>query len=444
MFAMKKTLDYALTKASQAEILFDYSKGLSLSSEKEKISKYSVSSTEIMGVRVVRDNRVGISYSECLEEKSLRQMVDDAILNSRFLDEKEYEQITVQGKKYTEDDAHSWFEEDISPEQKVDLALSLESKILDFGGDVKGSPYNGFSEREGGLMVMNHWGTFCSRRFKHYSCYTTALLESTKGEKRSMFSAFDSSYKFSELNVAKLIHEAHYNAKELMKGSAIPSGPRDVIFDVHMLAGLFSRFSGLFSGKGAMEGHNPFRDKLGQKVAHDSLSIQDKPLYQPGMLYSTFDSEGALRSDMNLIEKGILQNFYHNTATAKHFKTKTTAHASRSAKSHLEVAGTQLFIEPGTSSEKDLKSGEYLLIKELAGLHSGTNPISGDFSLACKGYLCRNGEVLQPVSQITVAGNFFQMMHNVVALGDASTLDNSSLAFFAPQIRFSDLQITGS
>ena len=51
--------------------------------------------------------------------------------------------------------------------------------------------------------------------------------------------------------------------------------------------------------------------------------------------------------------------------------------------------------------------GEGLLITEFAGLHSGANAISGDFSLASKGFYIKDGKKAYPVDQITVAGNFF-------------------------------------
>ena len=74
--------------------------------------------------------------------------------------------------------------------------------------------------------------------------------------------------------------------------------------------------------------------------------------------------------------------------------------------------------------------------------HSGTNNISGDFSVACRGYLKKDGEIVQAVKQITLAGNFFKMLNQVSAMGD-SIKHNTSKTFFTPNIRFTGMKIAG-
>ena len=58
-----------------------------------------------------------------------------------------------------------------------------------------------------------------------------------------------------------------------------------------------------------------------------------------------------------------------------------------------------------------------LIITDLAGLHSGANSITGDFSLAAKGFYIENGVKTHPVEQITVAGNFFTLLTDIEEVG---------------------------
>jgi PmbA protein len=102
----------------------------------------------------------------------------------------------------------------------------------------------------------------------------------------------------------------------------------------------------------------------------------------------------------------------------------------------------QLHIDKGSDSPATLFSGEYLLITDLSGLHSGANPISGQFSFGAAGYLCRDGERIQPVRNITVAGNFYDMLKKVSAIGD-ELFWNLERSAFMPHIRFADVAVSG-
>ena len=61
--------------------------------------------------------------------------------------------------------------------------------------------------------------------------------------------------------------------------------------------------------------------------------------------------------------------------------------------------------------------GRGIVITDVSGLHAGANAVSGDFSLLAQGYLVEDGKKAQPVEQVTVAGNFFEVLKNVVAVG---------------------------
>ena len=139
------------------------------------------------------------------------------------------------------------------------------------------------------------------------------------------------------------------------------------------------------------------RNRVGQLIADERLNISDSPHLIDGFGYTLFDSEGTKTATTSLIKEGYLQTLAHNSATAKHFGVKTTGHASRSPKSTLGINLHQLHIGEGNDSESTLYSGEYLLITDLAGLHSGANPISGQFSFGASGYLMTDGVRVRPV-----------------------------------------------
>jgi PmbA protein len=149
------------------------------------------------------------------------------------------------------------------------------------------------------------------------------------------------------------------------------------------------------------------------------------------------------KTDLTLIDQGRLVSLYHNSATARHFGTGTTGHASRSPKGQLGTALTQLVMDPGTTPDNRLRSGKVLRIFALDGLHAGVNSSSGAFSLAASGELLEDGVPIQGVKGITLSGNFFDLIRNVSGIGQ-TLLATTGKGFFAPEIRFSELQVAGS
>lgn len=85
---------------------------------------------------------------------------------------------------------------------------------------------------------------------------------------------------------------------------------------------------------------------------------------------------------------------------------------------------------------------EGLFIYELSGLHAGANSISGDFSLLCKGFRVEDGKCTTPVEQITVAGNFYQLLKNIQMIASDLTFNGSSIG--TPSVWAGMLSISGA
>ncbi|MDC0254454.1 TldD/PmbA family protein [Bacteriovoracales bacterium] len=439
---LEKVLDMAKSKgAKDSEVLFTQSSKFSLKANEGSLEEYKVSSSQIMGIRLTKDQKVGISYCEDMQEESLSLMVEQALENSRYVKEDEFEEICVSHKDRVFSDNEKTYREDNTPaEKKIELCLALEKGVKDKDSSVKGAPYNGYNEGESHSYIANSLGTLCFEKDKSFSCYTSALLE--KEGKQSMHYHGSVGRNFKDLDLNNCIDESFNHAHALLTAGPIETGKYDVIFSLDMLDDIFGVFSTMFSGKSAVDGVNPYREKIGQKVAVSGLSIKDCPQYIDGFNYSTFDDEGNLRKEFSLIENGVLKTFYHNSATAKFHNVENNSCASRSPKGTLGVGGTQQIISHGESSETDLKKGRYLNIVSLQGLHSGADALSGDFSFGASGYLCENGIVGKGIKGITISGNFYQLLQEISLIGK-DMKSNAYSTFFSPEIRFSNLNIAG-
>ena len=124
---------------------------------------------------------------------------------------------------------------------------------------------------------------------------------------------------------------------------------------------------------------------------------------------------------------------------------QTTGNASKASYSApVRVSPTNFFLKPGTDDLETLmgKMGNGLVITELIGLHSGANGISGDFSLLAKGFSVKEGKKGEPVEQITIAGNFYQLLKNLRAIGSDLKFPGGNMG--SPSVDAGEMAIAGS
>ena len=435
---LNDAVDYAKTQCDQAEFIISSSDSFSLSTFNEEIDKYNINQGNTVGVRVIHDGKVGISYSEQLTKESLQEIVQIAKVNSTFAKNSPHEKIQGSGK-LVNNDAHNQQSETTSNEDKIKFGVELEQSIKSKDARIKSSPYNGVSESSSERYSMNTTGLFTFEKSQLTSCYTSCLMED--GEKNGMHYHSSIARNFKDLDSKNCVEESYRRTLQLLEAKPIESGKYDLIFPTDNLAELLGVFGIVFSGKATVDKTNPWKDKMGELVASPLMTIKDIPQYKDAFHRYMFDDEGIEHRELALIENGKLNSFYHNSATASELGLENTGHASRSTKGSLGTGGTNKVILPGTTSESDLTSNPYLEIFAFQGLHSGADAISGDFSFAASGVLHKNGEEV-PFKGVTLSGNFNKLINSVAGVG-AKVHANSSRGFFAPMIRFEGQSIAG-
>ena len=175
------------------------------------------------------------------------------------------------------------------------------------------------------------------------------------------------------------------------------------------------------------------------------MNIIDDPLFAANP--RPFDDEGVPSVCTDVVEKGVLKTMLHNLKTAVKAGCASTSNGGRgSAASPVGVAPSNFMIVPGEKRYDQLLEdlGDGLIIRDISGLHAGLNPISGDFSLLAGGWLQKDGK-LQPVEQITVAGNFFTLLKEVEEVGSDLWLGIPQGSIVAsPSLKIRGLMVSGS
>ena len=247
-----------------------------------------------------------------------------------------------------------------------------------------------------------------------------------------------------EIDPAKIAKMGVDEALSKIGATSIPAGNYKVIINNEAMVSLLSTFAGIFSGDAVQKGLSLLKGKEGEIIASDIVNLVDDPHLKDGLASVAFDDEGVATVKSYLIQDGKLNTLLHNLKTANKAGVKSTGNGFKASyASPISVSPTNFYIEPGVNSLEEMtkKIDKGLIITDLAGLHSGANSITGDFSLAAKGFYIENGVKTHPVEQITVAGNFFTLLTDIEEVGNDLKFPMSSVG--SPSIMIKELSIAG-
>ena len=365
---LENVINIAKSRNVEADVILTQEEQLGLKADRGDLSEYKVTSSRCVGVRVVQGDQVGTSYSESVEPASLETMVQTAIENAGYAKQDPHEKICAEKQNIHDWTAQTCLEDDATVEEKVSLALALESGLG--GRDIPAkAPYNAFSEIKYEVAMANTLGHSCSHKERQVSCYTYALLDHEG--KQSMHLGYEVGRQFKELSAERVTDEAYTTAKDLLSGTPVNTGSYDIIFDTDSLNSLMGAFGMCWSGMSAMKEINPLREKLGETVAHPEFSLYDDPAVEGGFSLQAFDSEGFATMRTPVVEEGKLSTFLHNSATASFFGLANTANGSRGTKGSLGVSPSHLCIGAGSHEDKDVKSGTFIELVSLSRIALG-------------------------------------------------------------------------
>jgi PmbA protein len=187
-------------------------------------------------------------------------------------------------------------------------------------------------------------------------------------------------------------------------------------------------------GKNVVLGSSPLAGKLGKKIAHDSFTITDNPLIDYAGNSGMYDGEGVPHQFTPLIEDGILKNFLYDLDTAGRAGAKSTGNG-------VGCSPTNLVIKEGDTAYEDMvkHTREGLIVHDVLGLGQG-NPMSGEFSVNLYlGYKIENGEIVGRVKDVMLAGNTYDALKNIAAIGDTAEWAGGSL--LTPPVQIAKLSV---
>jgi PmbA protein len=406
----------------------------------QEITQYSSNLTKGLSFRVKTKGKIGYASTEAFDEDAVGWLIKSA-KDSAVLCEDTSEQFIYDGK---EKNAQLNLEDAVGePDEKLKFVLDVEKTAKAYDARVLKVGYNTIITGKGTVRIVNTFGMDKQYTATYGIAYIMPVA--TEGGSTATGMGVQVRRGFSALDSGELGTKAAEDAVSMLHASPVPSGQYRVIFHHRAMADMLEVFCSAFSAENVQKDLSVYKSRLGEAVAAPCVTLMDDSLLRDGVASRPFDAEGVPGGTHAVIENGVLKTFLHNLKTAKKDGVKSTGNASKSNYSApIRVSTTNFYMQAGeTPYEQLLKGmGDGLLIRELGGLHSGADSVSGDFSLLAKGFLVKDGKIERPVEQVTVAGNFYQMLKSVRAVGSDLTFPQGE--FGSPSVDVGKLSIAGN
>jgi PmbA protein len=375
--------------------------------------------SEGVGIRVIKDGRTGFAYAGTLDTIAVAEVLAEARDNVQFGTSDEYaglaepDGVAPVPQKFWDDELEHYLTTGkISITKELEqLTLGIDSRIR-----VEESNYDdGWSE----AAVATTTGIRESGRGN--SCYVSVATLADEGDETQTGYGFSVGDSPKDFNLPKAAREAADRATRLLGAIKPPSKRVTVVLDPYVTAQFLGVISSTLNGESVSKGRSFFADRLGDQVADARITLVDDPTNPLAYTATDIDGEGLAARRNVLIENGVLKKFVHSSYSARRLNTVSTGNAVRGGFAGSPGVGCiAMQLTPGTKSQNELiaEVEDGVWVQMVQGLHSGVNPISGDFSTGASGLLISNGQVGAPVREFTIASTLQRMLLDVVALGN--------------------------
>jgi PmbA protein len=405
--------------ASDAEAFVEDSTGVEIKVYEGEVESLAESAARGAGVRVWIDGRTGYAYGTDLSDDGLRGIAADAVEAARIADPDEFAGPPESDGEEAEpiEGLHDPSLARWTTGLKVTLAQEIERHCRAFDPRIAAIEQTVYADEESRVAIASSAGT--GGGYESTACYAfLQAIAGGDGEDKETGLGFGVARAPSSLDPEAIGIEAAGRAVSLLGATKPASRTCPVVLDQTVAASFVGFIGGVLCADAVQRGRSPFAGRLGDEVASAALTLADDGTDPEGPASAPFDAEGTPRARTPLIEAGALRTYLHDAYTARRGGERPTGNAARAGyRSAPSVSTSNLVISPGDGALEDLlrdaEGGIY--VTDVAGLHSGVNPVSGTFSVGASGRAISGGELADPHTEFTIASDLPAMLRAVQA-----------------------------
>lgn len=360
--------------------------------------------------------RQAIVSASGIEPKRFAALAEQAVAMARVLPEDPYTGLAEAARAPDTDDLDLVDPREPDAAELTARALAAEAAAMAVPGVTNSEGASAGWGRMEALLVTSAGFAGRTRRTSH-SLSATVLA----GTGTAMQRDYDSH---------STVHAADLDAPETLGRAAgeravrrlNPARPRtaklSVVFDPRVAGSLLGHLAGAINGASVARGTTFLKDAMGTRIMAPGILVQDDPRRRRGLRSRVFDGEGVPTRRLALVEDGVLRTWVLDSRSARQLGLASTGSAMRGTAGPPSPGTSNLFLAAGVLSPAALMAdiAEGLYVTEMIGM--GVNGLTGDYSRGAAGFMIRNGELAEPVAEITIAGNLRDMFLSLTPADD--------------------------
>jgi PmbA protein len=405
-----------------------------------EVEGLSFSESRGVGVRVVREDRLGYAWVADPSAEEVRDTVRRARENAELAEPDEFnalpgfEPADPMPELFSEEAAA------ITADAKVQMALDLERRVVSLDPRVTKVDAAQVGDAVSRVAIASTAGVMAEYARTDAWCVAVALA--VEGEETQTGYSFKIGRELGRLGPEAIADEAVARSVQMLGAVKPATAHVPVILDQFAAVEFLGVLAGALNAEAVLKGRSLFATMVGQQVGSELFTLVDDGRAPDGPGSCPFDDEGVPSGRTELFTRGSLNGFLHDTYTARRSGERSTGNAKRGYRSAPGVGTSNFYLDAGPSSFQELlaRADGGVLIREVTGVHSGANPISGEFSVGATGLRIGGGALGEPLREMTIASTLPEMLAGITGVGD-------DLRFFSavgsPSILIGEMTVAG-
>lgn len=429
--------------ATEAEVIALETTEFSVEVRLGEVETLQESASRGLGLRVIYEGRQASASTSDIQPQSIDKLIADAVEMARFTSIDEAAILPAREELAHEiPDNLALYDEAIEAlptKQKIAMAQAAEAAARSFDPRIINSEGAACSTTLGRMLLVTSSGF--AGEYRGTNCGLMTAPIAREGEQMQIAGWGDSQRWLNKLDAPEEIGRvAAERAIRKLGARKVPTQEVPIIFDAVAAGELLSSFFEAVSGDSVFRRASFLVGKLNEIIAAENLTIIDDGRI-PGAIGSRpFDSEGLPTRQTAVVENGVLRSYLLNSYTARKLGLHSTANAKRGLTGAPGVGISNFYIAAGKQTPEEIiasvKNGFY--VTDMIGF--GFNPVTGDYSRGASGRWIENGQLTYPVEEVTIAGNFRDMLRGIEMIGNDLRF-RGSLA--APTLKINKMMVSG-
>ena len=396
-----------------------------------------------LGLRVFRELRQAVTYTSDLRPHSLERFAADTVALARLSEPDELHRLPDPddlAKSFPELDLYDVDSEPLDAAEALARAVRGEKAALDFDPRVTNSEGGTYSRVLGAMALATSGGFVGSYRGSYSSLTVEPVCDDEGGKKRNGYWWTGSRFVAALEDLDAVGREAARRTVAQLGSGKVDTCEVPVVFDPEAARSIVGMVFSVANGSSFYRKSSYLIGREGTEVASELVTIEDDPLIARAPGSRPFDGDGLATRKNVIIDGGVLKTVLCDTYTARKLGRASTGSAGRGTGSSPAPTTSNLFMRRGHRSRAEIvaKTERGLYVTSMMGF--GFNAVTGDFSRGAAGFWIENGELAQPVSEVTISANFDDLLKRIDMVGDDLTYRSSTSS---PTIRVSRMTVAG-